>query len=53
MRTIKQQEGNYTVGELVSEVLVSLTLFDMGGGGGMMAPQMFLTTVLKLLGGGS
>ena len=29
-----------------------LTLFDMGGGG-MMAPKMFLTTVLKRLGGGS
>ena len=29
----------------------TLTLFDMGGG--MMAPQMFLTTVSKHLGGGS
>ena len=33
-------------------VQVTLTLFDMGGGG-MMAPKMFLTTVPKRLGGGS
>ena len=31
----------------------TLTLFDMGGGGSMMAPKMFLTTVLKRLEGGS
>ena len=31
----------------------SLTLFDMGGGGGMMVSKIFLTTVLKCLGGGS
>ena len=30
----------------------ALTLFDMGGGG-IMVPQMFLTTVLKRFGGGS
>ena len=33
---------------------LTLTLFDTGGGGGgMMAPKMFLITVLKRLGGGS
>ena len=28
-----------------------LTLFDMGGRGGMMAPKIFLSTVLNVLGG--
>ena len=33
---------------------IELILFDMGGGGrSMMAPKMFLTTVLKRLGGRS
>ena len=32
--------------------IIILTLFDKGGGG-MMAPKMFLTTVSKRLGGGS
>ena len=31
----------------------SLTLFDMGGGGMMPLPKMFLLTVPKRLGGGS
>ena len=37
----------------VTKSSLNLTLFDMGGGGGIMDPKIFLTTVLKPLEGES